>query len=247
MTKKNAFVLSLPGLLFSIACCIPCIVFCIMNKSKLPPVCASHFDASGLPNGYQDRNTFFWFSVLLPAGITLFVDAIGLLITLLPASAYNGIDPEYLKKGNNLNIIRSKMLNMLSMLGSLLAVFFFSVFEPNWEYNWKCKIDPEHPVPCEYKIVVLPQVLVFIVLELAIITVFTMSLKKKLKNQGLLDEDEQHYWKCGCCYINDNDERLCVPNRLGGGWTVNLGNPLGVSLLLILILCPIVGFGLVVL
>lgn len=31
-----------------------------------------------------------------------------------------------------------------------------------------------------------------------------MSLKKKLKNQGLLDEDEQHYWKCGCCYINDN-------------------------------------------
>ncbi len=69
------------------------------------------------------------------------------LITLLPASAYNSIDPEYLKKGNNLNIIRSKycypillsirMLNMLSMLGSLLAVFFFSVFEPNWEYNWK--------------------------------------------------------------------------------------------------------------
>ena len=26
---------------------------------------------------------------------------------------------------------------MLSMLGALLAVFFFSVFEPNWEYNWK--------------------------------------------------------------------------------------------------------------
>ena len=66
---------------------------------------------------------------------------------LLPVTAYNGIDAEYLKKGNNLNNVRSKyeyfvllpirISNMISMIGSLMAIFFFSVSEPNWEYNWK--------------------------------------------------------------------------------------------------------------
>ena len=69
------------------------------------------------------------------------------LLMLVPATAYNGVDQEYLKKGNNFNHLRSKyyhltlipsrILNMMLMIGTLLAVFFFSLLEPTWEYNWK--------------------------------------------------------------------------------------------------------------
>ena len=52
----------------------------------------------------------------------------------------------------------------------------------------------------------------FIVLELAIIICFTLSLKKKLKKQGLLDESETNYWKCGCCYVNEEVSKSTLPH-----------------------------------
>ena len=40
---------------------------------------------------------------------------------------------------------------------------------------------------------------------------------------------------------------MCVPKRMGGGWTVNFGNPLGVGLFIALVIFPFVLVGLIVL
>ena len=67
-------------------------------------------------------STFFWFSVLLPSLLTLFVDAVGCtrfpvllviaLVSLCPLSAFNGIDVEYYKKGNRLKALKSKSIRV---------------------------------------------------------------------------------------------------------------------------------------
>ena len=40
---------------------------------------------------------------------------------------------------------------------------------------------------------------------------------------------------------------MCVPKRMGGGWTVNFGNPLGVGLFIALVIFPFVLVGLIIL
>ena len=49
------------------------------------------------------------------------------------------------------------------------------------------------------------------------------------------------------CLFQYKDDRVLIPKRYGIGYTVNLGNPVGVSLLVVILLLPVVTVGLVLL
>lgn len=49
--------------------------------------------------------------------------------------------------------------------------------------------------------------------------------------------DERH-WKCGLVYLNPRDPRVLVAARLGPGYALNLGRPLGWALLLAALALP---------
>lgn len=68
---------------------------------------------------------------------------------------------------------------MMSTYGAILAVFMFAVIEPTWEYNMKCEIVPEKVIPCSYKIVFWPQLIVFLILFVGITVFFVCSLAKR--------------------------------------------------------------------
>jgi uncharacterized membrane protein len=40
--------------------------------------------------------------------------------------------------------------------------------------------------------------------------------------------DDDSHWKAGLFYVNPDDPAILVPKRLGIGWTINLGRPVGV-------------------
>lgn len=99
---------------------------------------------------------------------------------------------------------------MTTVMGSMITLFMFSIFEPVWEYNIRvclffvheqCDIDPDHPVACDYKLVFWPQIVVFTVLIIGTIIVFACSIAKRRVKEGLTDSDESH-WRCGVCYVN---------------------------------------------
>lgn len=99
---------------------------------------------------------------------------------------------------------------MTTVLGSITALFLFSVFEPMWEYNIRvyfffaleqCDIDPDHPSTCDYKLVFWPQIVVYIVVTVVTIIVFVCAIAKRRVKDGLINGDEA-YWKCGVCYVN---------------------------------------------
>ena len=59
------------------------------------------------------------------------------------------------------------------------------------------------------------------------------------KSTGMVRRDDDQYRRLlGSVYVNRADPALLVQKRFGIGWTVNLGNPRGVVLLIGLILAP---------
>ena len=42
--------------------------------------------------------------------------------------------------------------------------------------------------------------------------------------------DDDRFWKAGSIYVNRADPAVLVPKRFGVGWTVNLGNPIGIAI-----------------
>jgi uncharacterized membrane protein len=58
---------------------------------------------------------------------------------------------------------------------------------------------------------------------------------------GLVHADDDRYWRAGgLCYVNRDDPALLVPKRFGIGWSVNLGNPRALLLLLLLVALTVV-------
>ena len=109
---------------------------------------------------------------------------------------------------------------MMNMLGSITSLFMFSIFVPMWElnmrvydwfdYNWQCEIDPDHPVPCDYKLHFLPQLIVYLIIMAIVVTAFAMAMIKRKTKDGITEPKEEEYWKCGMCYVNVDVNRILV-------------------------------------
>ncbi|MBX5452035.1 DUF1648 domain-containing protein [Thermogemmatispora sp.] len=54
-----------------------------------------------------------------------------------------------------------------------------------------------------------------------------------------VERDDDRYWKAGIFYVNRDDPALFVERRMGVGWTVNMGQPLGVGLVIGLLLAVV--------
>ena len=66
------------SLFYLIAICLTVVVLTTIRR--LPPVVASHFDASGVPNGWSSRSTYVLLlliiGVVLPLGITVLMTSL---------------------------------------------------------------------------------------------------------------------------------------------------------------------------
>ena len=67
-----------------------------------------------------------------------------------------------------------------------------------------------------------------------------VDLNEEPLDVQVADDDDQ-YWKGGLFYINKKDSSIFVPKRFGGGFTLNLGNPIGVIILIGIFLVIILG------
>jgi uncharacterized membrane protein len=56
-----------------------------------------------------------------------------------------------------------------------------------------------------------------------------------------VDDNEDAYWKGGLFYYNKDDSSIFVPKRFGGGFTVNIGNPIGKLILFGILLIILLG------
>lgn len=67
-----------------------------------------------------------------------------------------------------------------------------------------------------------------------------LKLKMNEPATGINNIDDDTYWKLGMIYYNPLDPAIFVPKRIGIGWTVNLGRPAGVVILILIIFIPVI-------
>jgi uncharacterized membrane protein len=53
-----------------------------------------------------------------------------------------------------------------------------------------------------------------------------------LPAEGIMDVDDDQYWKGGIFYVNKDDPSIFVEKRFGVGWTINLAHPLSYLMIL---------------
>ncbi len=77
-----------------------------------------------------------------------------------------------------------------------------------------------------------------ILLSAIILAIRTGQSGSKLKinisetGTGMNNVDDDKYWKLGAFYYNPNDPAIFVAKRFGVGWTINLGRPAAVVIII---------------
>ena len=65
------------------------------------------------------------------------------------------------------------------------------------------------------------------------------SINKELEKKEIYRDDDK-YWLLGAFYYNKNDPSIFVEKRIGVGWTINIGTPIGMGLIILLLIMLII-------
>ncbi len=104
--------------------------YIVVSASSLPPVVASHFDASGAPNGFMAREAYLVFMLCLTLGLPLLLLLPRMLLGLVPVRFINLPNRDYWlsqeRSGETIRFLRNHSL-WLSALVLLLLCFVHRV------------------------------------------------------------------------------------------------------------------------
>ena len=75
--------------------------------------------------------------------------------------------------------ITIRVVNLMLILAGIIGLFCFSIIVPTWKYNMICEIAVGTPIPCEYKIVFLPQLIILLLIVLGVCVWFSQAFKRK--------------------------------------------------------------------
>lgn len=136
------------------------------------------------------------------------------------------------------NIIFRRRWSIFIVATSLLITLMFTFMQMSFIYQSLLK----------YEDIVLVSVIVIILLGVIILSVSMgqggsrVNVANTLED-GVIDRDDDRYWKLGQIYINKKDPSLFIEKRFGVGWTINFGRPLAWIFLigiLVLALLPLI-------
>jgi uncharacterized membrane protein len=108
---------------------------------KLPDVVASHFDAHGMPNGWQSKQAFFGVMVIVSLATVVLGFAIPKMIAVLPQQLINPPNKDYW-------LAPERRAETLAFLGASFARFacallFFNILV--FGYAVQINLRPDHP------------------------------------------------------------------------------------------------------
>jgi uncharacterized membrane protein len=96
---------------------------------RLPPLMASHFGASGLPNGWMSRDEFFGFMALVAGGTGLLFATLGLLLRFIPVNLINMPNRDYWLAPDRRAATLRRMAAWMAWFGVGMSAFLAFVTE----------------------------------------------------------------------------------------------------------------------
>jgi uncharacterized membrane protein len=102
---------------------------CVTAYDALPPAMASHFGATGQPNGFMPRDAFFTFFALVGAGTVALLLAIPLLTRAVPPALINIPNREYWLVPERLPQVHAKLAGWSAWYACGVCAFLVAVLE----------------------------------------------------------------------------------------------------------------------
>ncbi|GHO87329.1 DUF1648 domain-containing protein [Dictyobacter formicarum] len=218
VVRRPSLLWLLPSLLILIAI----ISIGILRYPALPAMIPTHFGADGQPNQWTDKAMALW---TLPLPVILVTGLLYTLAYYLPHTRQQ-LDPANpeadLERQRLLRQGTSKLLLVIATTTNLIFLFtallVFGV------------------LPSSSSVTIVPVVTAIMVLVLAGTIIYLTRLMANQNqsqrtqldpNKKFVARDDDRYWIGGILYYNPEDPALWVEKRMGLGWTINFGNPMG--------------------
>jgi len=107
----------------------------LLWRSRLPERVATHFDGSGVPNGWMGRDAAVWFGPGMAVFLLLVFVGVGRLVRVLPVEMVNLPDKEYWLAPERRDSTLARIERMLRWMGILVGVFVLAVQEASFRAN----------------------------------------------------------------------------------------------------------------
>ena len=203
--------------------------------SSLPASIPTHFGANGEPNKFSPKSFgVVYAEVFIQVGMTVGMALLGMVIARTrqetdvsrPVSSY--VQQERFKEYTRDSLfLIAAMVDLTLMFSSFLA--------------WGL-------IPRSYglELVLLPTLVGAFVMSAVLMSFGQMGSRLSVpaevrdENTGMVNRNDDRYWKAGTIYYNRNDPSILVAKRFGVGWTLNFGHPISWLVLSCLLALPIV-------
>lgn len=212
--------------LFPMVITIGLIVYTLYQYDLLPNQIPTHWGLNGEPDAFTEKTPLTAIQMLLFLLLLqlMFLGIqIGMKFSGIKLSATN------LTASKNRQLTLRKSTSWFSFYTVLLLTMLFSFFQ----------LTTIHPELFGDSILktILPFGFLFLILAGTIVLVVKVGRSDKTPpaslEKGIMDVNDDPYWKAGLFYFNKNDPSIFVEKRFGVGWTINLANPIGFLILIV--------------
>ena len=204
------------------------VIATLLAYKNVPSPFPIHYNAEGIADGFVNKEGFkgVFYLVIFPALMQI---GMILFLALINRFAINGkvdINSGTLEEIKKQRRIFKKVNSMMLFIITLEIVLMFSFIQFCTIYSWNVKL---------VNMIALPILIITIIIFLIIGFKIGQGGKniKVNKEQKEIYRDDDKNWILGSFYYNKNDPSVFVEKRVGIGWEVNLGNPIGLVFMLV--------------
>lgn len=214
---------------FLILLIVPIITLIItfISYDRIPDVFPTHYNSKGIPDSFAIKNSFsgFIYLILLPIIQALMI----LFFMVINKFAINGktdINSGSIREIREQRKVFKKYNSIFLFLLALEMIILFSFIQFCMIYGWSINI-------------INGISLTIIFASIIIFTIVTYKIGQGGKNikvsnaEKEIYRDDDKYWILGSFYYNKKDPSLFIEKRIGIGWDVNIGNPIGMTIMIV--------------
>ena len=216
---------------------IPIITFILtlLSYKNVPELFPIHYNAQGVADSFVEKSGFrgfFYlalFPVLIQVGMILFLLAMN-KFAVNGKSEINGGTLEEIKKQRR---IFKRFNSIFLFIITLEITILFALIQFCTLYGWSIN-----------KVNIISLTVIFITVIVFLVISYKIgqggkNIKIKKIDEEIYRDDDKH-WLLGNFYYNKNDPSIFVEKRIGIGWDVNLGNQIGMIIMILPIILVLV-------
>ena len=202
----------------------------IWRYPALPATLALHYGVDGTPDRFGDKTPWTAFG---PVAVQWVSTALLLILAAVSGRFRADLDIEALDRSvaqhrRTVGILQRALL----VLATGIALTFLGVSAVTWEL-----LAADGPTLALLTIV--PLLAIVAALALMARAISASDPTPHDDGGGLVNRDDDSYWRGGIVYVNHDDPALFIPKRFGIGWTINVARPAAWLLLVVIVAIPV--------